>query len=218
MQMDFEQSTDVQSQGRPASGTPNGIIETNRRTIADQSTVKVQVPGSESLDKPQAYSHLADTTPSGVTKRSAPAMPDIAQWAGIGVLVCVETGLMIISLLPGSIDQKLGWTSNGPFPNATVPIVTAIFYFAPLLTGLLARRWDVALLASSLPAWASLGVYSVASSTHNGIFAATNGSQPTYLVGTIELFAALGFIGWLARRVLFGERSVSRSQDERPAS
>lgn len=135
----------------------------------------------------------------------------IAQLAGIALLALAETTLLIISLIPASRSADLGWTStNGPFPTATAPIITAIFYLAPFGCGMLARRWDVALFGATLPAWLSLGLYTIAASTQNGIFAFTRGDQPTYLVGTLELFAALGAFGWLMRRMFTTKDATSK--------
>jgi len=131
-------------------------------------------------------------------------MMAIAQLAGIAVMVIVESGLLVLSLVPPTKSAQLGWSAtNGPFPSAAAPIITAIFYLAPFACGVLARRWEIALMSATFPAWFGIGIYTVAASTQNGIFALTSGAHPSYLVGTIELFAALGGFGWIARRVIF---------------
>jgi hypothetical protein len=128
----------------------------------------------------------------------------LLQLAGIVVLVIVESGLLVLSLVPPTKSAELGWSAtNGPFPSAAAPIITAIFYLAPFACGLLARRWEIALVGATFPAWFGIGIYTVAASTQNGIFALTSGPHPSYLVGTIELFAALGGFGWIARKVIF---------------
>jgi hypothetical protein len=191
--------------GGPGAKTPIASRDAGQRSrrdaIADKSTVKVKAQGSDSDD---FYEDAwQDEPPASPASSSRQRQIEIAQWGGMILLAVVETGLLLISLLPGSIDQRLGWSTNGPFPDASVPLITAIFYLAPFLTGLLARRWEIALLLAMAPTWASLGLYTIASASRQGIFALTNGAHPTYVVGTIELFAALGFIGWLTRRAIF---------------
>jgi hypothetical protein len=124
------------------------------------------------------------------------------QLSGIGVLALVQTGLLLTAYLPTRIINDLGWTtSNGPFPAASAPVVTLLFYLLPFASGLLTKRWDVALLASTAPAWLALGMFTIANSSQNGIFYFLKLGQPANLVGTLELFAALGFFGWVTRRV-----------------
>ncbi|MBA3827277.1 MAG: hypothetical protein H0X24_25700 [Ktedonobacterales bacterium] len=121
---------------------------------------------------------------------------------GIITIALIQTGLLLTAYLPARIITDLGWTiSNGPFPAATAPVVTLLFYLLPFGSGLLAQRWDLALLASTAPAWLAIGLFMAATSTQNGIFYFTKLGQPANLVGTLELFAALGFFGWITRRV-----------------
>lgn len=124
------------------------------------------------------------------------------QLGGIIALAIIQTGLLLTAYLPARIITDLGWTtSNGPFPAATAPVVTLLFYLLPFGAGLLTQRWDVALLASTAPAWLAIGLFTAATSTQNGIFYFTKLGQPANLVGTLELFAALGLFGWITRRV-----------------
>lgn len=126
----------------------------------------------------------------------------LVQLGLLAVVVIVETGLMLMSFVPNSIAIRLGWSAtNGPFPTSVAPLISALFYLTPFIAGLLARQWEVALFAATLPVWLSLGVYTVAATPQNGIFALTSGAHPSYLVGTLELFAVLGGFGWLMRRV-----------------
>lgn len=182
-----------------ANGVAVAYGERHDPPITEQPTVRVAAaPGGshETALKPKRQQL------TGGNKSATNPMFARAQLATITLLALVETGLLLISLIPASRSINLGWTStDGPFPTATAPIITAIFYLAPFGCGLLARRWDVAIFAATLPAWLSLGLYTIAASTQNGIFAFTRGDQPTYLVGTLELFAALGAFGWIMRRI-----------------
>lgn len=120
---------------------------------------------------------------------------------GIIVGILIETLLMILSLVPGTIATRLGWSAtNGPFPAGLAPLITTIFYVLPALIGVLARRWEVALFSATFPAWIGLGIFTIASSPQNGIFALTASTNPAHLVGSLELFAFLGGFGWLVRR------------------
>lgn len=174
-------------------------IPASPREISEQATVKVSVASNtETLRLPPKEAPQTGT-------RNQKLRTSL-QIAGIIILALIESGLLIMSLVPSTKAAQLGWSAtNGPFPTATVPLITAVFYLTPLLIGLLAQRWEVALVAATFPAWLGIGIYSVASSTQDGIFAMTAGAHPTYLVGTMELFAALGGFGWLTRRIIFNE-------------
>jgi hypothetical protein len=161
-------------------------------------------------EQPTVRVSVATVAPDVTGKQSRPAaatngraaMLARVQIGGIIAVALVQFGLLMTALLPARIITDLGWTtSNGPFPSATAPFVTAVFYLLPFASGLLTKRWDVALLASTAPVWAAIGLFTVASSTQNGIFYFTKLGQPANLVGTFELFAALGFFGWVTRRV-----------------
>jgi hypothetical protein len=173
--------------------------------ISKLETVRV----SSAMTTSEVETHRL-ASPANSTKPRVPSQAPtrdvmaLVQLAGIIVLVIVESGLLVMSLVPPTKSAELGWSStNGPFPSAAAPIVTAFFYLAPFASGLLARRWEIALVGATFPAWFGIGIYTVAASTQNGIFALTAGAHPSYLVGTIELFAALGGFGWIARRVIF---------------
>jgi hypothetical protein len=182
--------------GRPA-GVALHVDDRQNSAVTDQPTMRV----------PSTRRSADDTlAPRGRGKIFAlPRGRELAQLLGLLALTALETGLLTISLIPASRTASLGWSAtNGPFPASSAFLVTAIFYLAPFATGLLTRRWEVALFAATFPAWFSIGLFSVASSPDQGIFSFAHGEQPGYLVGTLELFAALGGFGWLMRRVITG--------------
>ena len=92
---------------------------------------------------------------------------------------------------------------NGPIPRANA-VVAGLFYVLPSLTGLLTRRWQVAILLATLPAWLDLGIFAIAASTRIGPYYLVLEPHAVSTVGTIELFAALGALGWLARPFMVG--------------
>ena len=100
-------------------------------------------------------------------------------------------------LLPGSSSAAL----DGPFPAALAPIIAALLYLLPALIGFLCRSWQRALLFATLPACIGLGLFVIAASTRVGAFYLVSPTQVTSNASVLELFAALGGIGWLARHL-----------------
>jgi len=100
-------------------------------------------------------------------------------------------------LLPGSTSAAL----DGPFPAALAPIIPALLYLVPTLIGFLCRSWQRALLFATLPAWIGLALFVIAAATKVGAFYLVSSTQVTSNVSVLELFAALGGIGWLARHL-----------------
>src|ERR1700736_6278064 len=100
-------------------------------------------------------------------------------------------------LLPGSTSASL----DGPFPAALAPIIAALLYLVPALIGFMCRSWQRALLFATLPACIGLGLFVIAAATKVGAFYLVSSTQVTSNVSVLELFAALGGIGWLARHL-----------------
>ncbi|HLX56417.1 MAG TPA: hypothetical protein VKR83_05285 [Ktedonobacteraceae bacterium] len=100
-------------------------------------------------------------------------------------------------LLPGSPSAAL----DGPFPTALAPIIPALLYLVATAIGFLCRSWQRALLFATLPAWIGLGLFVIAAATKVGAFYLISPAQVTANVSVLELFAALGGIGWLARHL-----------------
>ncbi len=143
-----------------------------------------------------------------------PAVRAIIVWrALLGVTVVSEVLLLLIALVPQSIWASLGHP-DGPIPDALAPLVAGAFYCLPALTGALCRRWPVAIVLATLPAWLDLGVFAVAVALRYGPFYLAQDPHAQSTVGTLELFAVLGALGWLARISLLGllaRRKGSRS-------
>jgi hypothetical protein len=150
--------------------------------------------------------------------RAAPAFP---RWFGAGQrlrvgllagLVGCESGLLLISLVPPTIWARLGHP-DGPLPQAFSPLVAGLFYLVPTLIGALCRRWPAALTLATLPAWADLGVFAVTAAPRLGPFYLAQDPHAAGTVGTLELFAALGLLGWVARRALHDMRNRRNLED-----
>ncbi len=123
------------------------------------------------------------------------------------VLIVVETLLVTLALVPAQLWTRiLAGSSNaaldGPFPPALAPVITALLYLMPSVIGLLCRGWQRALLLATLPAWIGLGLFVVAATFKVGAFYLVASDHVTANVSVLELFAALGAIGWLARSLL----------------
>lgn len=119
-------------------------------------------------------------------------------------MVVVETILVTMALVPEKLWTRLlpGSTSAGlygPFPPILAPIIPALLYLVPTAIGFLCRSWQRALLYATLPAWIGLGLFVIAASFKVGAFYLVSPIQVTANVSTLELFAALGAIGWLGR-------------------
>ncbi len=121
-------------------------------------------------------------------------------------MVVIETILVTMALVPAQLWTRLlpGTTSAalyGPFPPILAPIIPALIYLFPTAVGFLTRRWQLALLYATLPAWIGLGLFVIAASFKVGAFFLVSPTQVTANVSTLELFAAVGAIGWLGRYV-----------------
>lgn len=119
-------------------------------------------------------------------------------------MVIVETILVTMALVPEKLWTRLlpGSTNAalyGPFPPILAPIIPALLYLVPTAIGFLCRSWQRALLYATLPAWIGLGLFVIAASFKVGAFYLVSPTMVTANVSTLELFAALGAIGWLGR-------------------
>jgi hypothetical protein len=112
--------------------------------------------------------------------------------------VACETALLLVALVPQNVWADHG-LPDGPIPTSLEPLVAGLFYLLPTLTGILCSRWQMALVLATLPAWLDLGVFAVAAASKVGPFYLVVDPHAVSTVGTLELFGALGALGWLAR-------------------
>ncbi len=122
-------------------------------------------------------------------------------------LVVLETILVLLTLVPAQLWTRLLPDSNsaaldGPFPPPISPVITALLYLLPTIIGLMSRSWQRALLYATLPAWIGLGTFVIAATSKVGIFYLLSTDHVTANVSVLELFAALGGIGWLGRYII----------------
>ncbi|GAC1366487.1 MAG: hypothetical protein NVS2B12_34630 [Ktedonobacteraceae bacterium] len=134
-----------------------------------------------------------------------PQLKNEKQWdlLVIGMIV-IETVLLTTALVPAQLWTRIlpasaNTTLNGPYPASIAPIITTLLYLTPTLIGFLCRNWQKALLFATLPAWIGLGLFLVAATFKVGAFYLVSTDHVTANVSVLELFAALGAIGWLAR-------------------
>lgn len=126
-------------------------------------------------------------------------------WVMIG-MVALETILTTLALVPSQfwtriLPQSPSAALNGPFPSAIAPIITVLIYLMPTIVGFLCRSWQRALLFATIPAWIGLGFFVIAATFKVGAFYLVSNDHVTANVSVLELFAALGGIGWLARNL-----------------
>jgi len=121
-------------------------------------------------------------------------------------LVVLETVLVAMALVPAQLWTRLLPDSanaalDGPFPSKIAPVITALLYILPTVIGFLCRSWQRALLCATLPAWIGLGAFVIAATFKVGAFYLVAPANVTANVSVLELFAALGAIGWLGRHI-----------------
>jgi hypothetical protein len=145
---------------------------------------------------------IASSTSKTGSKRNV----RLPEGAVIGMVI-VETLLVTMALIPAQLWTRLlphstGAALNGPFPSMIAPVITALIYLLPTFIGLLSRSWQRALLFATLPAWLGLGAFVIAATFKVGVFYLVAPANVTANVSVLELFAALGGIGWLVRHLL----------------
>jgi hypothetical protein len=121
-------------------------------------------------------------------------------------LIVVETILVTLALVPAQLWTRLLPNSpsaalDGPFPPVIAMVIPVLLYLIPTAIGFLCRSWQRALLYATLPAWIGLGLFVIAATSKVGAFYLVSPTQVTANVSVLELFAALGGIGWLARHL-----------------
>ena len=128
-------------------------------------------------------------------------------------LVAIETGLVLLALVPPQLwtrllPQTTSAALDGPFPPVIAPVITAVLYLVPTVIGFLCRSWQQALLYSTIPAWVGLGCFAIAATFKVGSFYLVSFDHVTANVSILELFAALGGIGWLGGSIFTRRKRV----------
>lgn len=154
-------------------------------------------------DTPPAPRHSGRPDPLRNQARASRtlALPNSARLALIAAVVSCEIVLMLINLTPQTTWATLGYP-QGPIPPSLAPVIAALFYLLPSLSGALCRRWQAALVVATLPAWFDLGIFAVAGAQRLSPFYIAQDPHAAGIVGTLELFAVLGALGWLARQAV----------------
>jgi hypothetical protein len=125
------------------------------------------------------------------------------RYIALGLVIGLEMLLLLVSLVPDTVWASHGWPS-GPIPAPLFPLTAGLFYLLPALIGGLCRHWQAAIFLATLPAWVDLGIFAVAAAARVGPFYLAQEAQAGGTVSTLELFAALGVFGWLARYFILG--------------
>ncbi len=128
-------------------------------------------------------------------------------------LVAIETLLVLLALVPPQLwtrllPQTTSAALDGPFPPVIAPVITAVLYLVPTAIGFLCRSWQQALLYSTIPAWVGLGCFVIAATFKVGAFYLVSVDHVIANVSILELFAALGGIGWLGRSIFTPRKRV----------
>ncbi len=128
-------------------------------------------------------------------------------------LIVIETLLVLLALVPPQLwtrllPQATSAALDGPFPPVIAPVITAVLYLVPTVIGFLCRSWQQALLYSTIPAWVGLGCFVIAATFKVGAFYLVSVDHVIANVSILELFAALGGIGWLGRSIFTPRKRV----------
>jgi hypothetical protein len=140
-------------------------------------------------------------------RTSATQSAQVKRWGILLIgLVVLEMLLVTLALVPAQLWIRLLPNSpsaalDGPFPASIAPVITLLLYVVPVIVGFLSRSWQRALLFATLPAWIGLGLFVVAATFKVGAFYLVSADHVTANVSLLELFAALGAIGWLGRHI-----------------
>lgn len=138
------------------------------------------------------------------------SVPDAEQdkrWSRLViVLIILETILVTLALVPAQLWTRLlpnspGAALDGPFPPVIAMVIPVLLYLVPTAIGFLCRSWQRALLFATVPAWIGLGLFVIAATSKVGAFYLVAPTQVVANVSVLELFAALGGMGWLARHL-----------------
>ena len=121
-------------------------------------------------------------------------------------MVVLETILVLLALVPPQLWTRLlpdvpSASLDGPFPPFIAPVITALLYLAPTTIGFMCRSWQRALVYATIPAWIGLGLFVIAATFKVGAFYLVSVDHVAANVSILELFAALGGIGWLGRTI-----------------
>lgn len=158
------------------------------------------MPVQESLPPKIEQAHAFVVRGGSKSRRGVADWLDVTTLLRVSLVLVVfaESLLLLIALVPQSVWIANGFP-DGPLPRRYYPVVAALFYVLPTLTGALCRRWPAAVVLATLPAWLDLGAFAVAGASRIGPFYVALQDHAVSTVGTLELFAALGALGWLAR-------------------
>jgi hypothetical protein len=110
--------------------------------------------------------------------------------------VSLLTFLLLISVTPQTMWANLH-LPNGPIPPLLAPLAAALFYALPTAIGALCQRWYSAVALASLPAWFALGVFATLAAPRLGFAYLTQDNHAAGVIGTLELFAGMGLLGWI---------------------
>ena len=142
-----------------------------------------------------------------ILRSSIPESAQERRWALLLIsLIVIETILVLLALVPAQLWTRLlpntpSAALDGPFPPKIAPVISALLYVLPTVIGFLSRSWQHALLYATLPAWIGLGVFLIAATFKVGAFYLVSADHVTANVSILELFAALGALGWLGRHI-----------------
>jgi|SRR5579859_5910874 len=150
---------------------------------------------------------LQTSIPQSLQNSTQPVAKDRRRTILVISLVILETMLVLLALVPAQYWTRLlpNTTTaalDGPFPPVIAPLITILLYLLPTIIGLLCSYWQRALLYATLPAWIGLGIFLVAATFKIGPFYLISPDHITANVSLLELFAALGALGWLGRHLL----------------
>jgi len=103
-----------------------------------------------------------------------------ARWGAMAA--CLAAVVAALALVAGAIGEQ-----RRPAPAL------------PAVTGALCRRWYTAITLATLPTWVALGVFATLAAPRLGFAYLTQDTHAAGVIGTLELFAGMGLLGWIMR-------------------
>ena len=125
---------------------------------------------------------------------------DIIRLVALGVLVVLE-GLVVLSTVMNIVLLPLGVV----YPN----IASVAILILPVIIGLVAQRWEVAIVLAVLPFFVLAVVYTAVFAPVWNIDLFQLGVQAGRVASAAFLLGGLGWFGWLLRRIFL--RSASKA-------
>ena len=121
-------------------------------------------------------------------------------------LIALDLAVLLESTALLSVILRIGLL---PIGTVYGNIVSVAVFVLPTVVGLLARRFEAAILLAVLPFWLIAVVYLARYAPPWNVDLFSLGPLAGRVADLTLLLGGLGYLGWLLRRALFGAKSTS---------